>query len=78
MGHAILGNNRALGSGVCIYAYAGGTRSVSVLSLSSDGTGGVLGRGGAHGGGGALVPLPLQRVCGYVAVPFWQEIQQSV
>jgi len=68
--HAILRKNRALLSGVCIYTYAGGTPSVSELSFSSDGAGGVLGRGGACHGGGAPVPLRLQRVCGFFAVPF--------
>jgi len=54
--HAIHGKNRALGSGVCIYIYAGGIPSVSELSSSSDGIGGNSGRGGAGLGGGA--PLP--------------------
>jgi len=74
-------NNRALGSGVCIYTYRGGTSSVSelwVLSLSSAGTGGVLGLDGTGSGGGAHVPLRLQRVCGSFAVPFWQGRQLSV
>jgi hypothetical protein len=59
MAYAILGKNRALGSGVCIYTYAGGTPSVSELSWSSDGTGGSPVQGGAHRGGGAPLPLHL-------------------
>jgi len=39
--HAILGKNRGLGIGGCIYTYAGETPSVSELSSSSDGTGGI-------------------------------------
>ena len=73
--------NRALGSGVCIYSYPGGTPSVSelcVLSLSSGREGGFVGRGGACRGGGAPVPLHLQRVCGFFAVPFWQGRQPSI
>jgi len=33
---------------------------------------------GAGGGGGASVPLRLQRVCGFCAVTFWQGRQPSV
>jgi len=76
--HAILGENRAFGSGVCIYTYAGGIPSVSELSSSSDGTGGDLGRGGAPLGGDAPLPLRLQRVSGFFAVPFWQGRQPSI
>jgi len=76
--HAILGENRSLGSKVCIYTYAGGIPSVSDLSLSSDGTGGDSGRGGAHLGGGAPLPLRLHRVSGFFAVPFGQGRQPSV
>ena len=54
--HAILGKDRALGSGVGIYTYAGGIPSVWNLSLSSDGIGGDLGRGGACLGGSAPFP----------------------
>ena len=71
----------ALWSGVCIYTYLGGTPSVSelwVFSLSSGGAGGVLGLGGASCGGGAPVPLRLQRVCRLGAVPFWQGRLPSV
>jgi len=39
---------------------------------------GILGFGGTGRGGGALVPLCLQPVCGFVAVPFWQGRQQFV
>jgi len=74
--------NRALGSGVCIYTYLGGTPSVlelSVLSLSSGGTGGIPGWGGARGGGGgAPMSLRLQCACGFFAVPFCQGRQPSV
>jgi len=76
--HAILGKDRALGSGVCIYTYAGGTPSASELSSSSDDTGGVPVRGGALRGGGAPVPLRLHRVCGFFAVPLWQGTQPSI
>jgi hypothetical protein len=76
--HAILGNNRALGSGVCIYAYVGATPSISELSSSSDGTAGVLSQGGTYRGGGAPGPVRLQGVCGYFAVPLWQRRQLSV
>ena len=31
-----------------------------------------------HSGGGAPVPLRLQRVCGFFAVPFWQGRQPGV
>jgi hypothetical protein len=76
--HAILGNNRLLESGVWIYTYAGGTPSGLELSLSSDRTGGILGPGGARRGGGAPVPLPVQRVNGFSALPFCQRRQLSV
>ena len=76
--HAILGQNQELGSGVFIYTYAGGTPSVLELSLSSDGAGGVPGPGGACRGGGAPVPLYLQRLCGFFVVPFWKERQPSI
>jgi len=76
--HVILGKNRALGSGVCIYTYAGGIPPVLELSWSSDGTGGDLGRGGAGLGGGAPLPLRLQLVCGFFAVPFGQGRQPSI
>jgi len=73
--------NRALRSGVCIYIYPGGTPSVlelGVFSLSSGGAGGVPGLGGAGRGGGAPVPLRLQRDYGVFAVPFWRGRQPSV
>jgi len=76
--HAILGKNRALGSEVCIYTYAGGIPAVSDLSSSSAGTGGDSRRGSARLGGGAPLPLRLQRVSGFFAVPFWQGRQPSV
>jgi len=72
---------RALGCGVCIFTYPGGTPSVSehwLLSLSSGGPSGVLGHDGAGSGGGAPVPLRLQVVWGLCAVPFWQARQLSV
>ena len=68
------------GSRVCIYTYPGGTPPVaelSVLSLASGGAGGVPGLGGAGHGGGAPMPLGLQRVCGFFAVPFGQGRQPS-
>jgi len=71
----------ALGSGVCIHTYLGGTPSVAerwVLSPSAGGAGGVPGIGGAGRGGGAPVPLCLQPVCGFFAVPIWQGRQPSV
>jgi len=70
--------NRALGSGVCIYTYLGGTPSVSELSLSSDSTSGVPGWGGIRRCGGTPMPLRLQCVCGFFAVPFWQGRQPSI
>ena len=73
--------NRALGCGVCIYTYPGGTPSVSelwVLSQSSGAAGGVPGLGGAGHGRGAPVPLHLKRVCEFFAVTFWQGRQPSV
>ena len=76
--HAILGKNRALGSEVLIYTYAGGIPSVSDLSSSSDGTGGDSGRGGARLGGGAPLPLRLQRVSGFFAVPVGHGREPSV
>jgi len=76
--HAICGKNRALGSGVCIYTYAGGIPSVSDLSLSSDATGGDSGHGGARHGGGAPLTLHLQHVSGFFAALFSQGRQPSV
>jgi hypothetical protein len=76
--NAILGKNRALGSGICLYTYAGGIPSVSEHSSSSDGTGGDAGWGRAHLGGGAPFRLRLRRICECFAVPFWQWRQPSV
>jgi len=76
--HVIVGKNRALGSWVWILIYAGGIPSVSELSSSPDGTCGGSGRGGAGLGGGAPLPLHLQRVCGCFVVPFWQWRQPSI
>ena len=73
--------NRALGSGVRIYTYPGGTPSVlelCILSLSAGVTGVVPGLGGTGRGGGACVPLHLQQDSGFFAVPFCQERQLSV
>jgi len=73
--------NRALGSGVCIYTYLGGTPSVLelwVLLLWSGGAAGIQGLGGAGHGGGAVIPMHFQRVCGFVAVPFRPGRQPSV
>jgi len=72
---------QAVVSGVCIFRYPGGTPSVSelwFLSLSSGGTGGVPGLGGAGRGGDAPVPLRLHRVCGFFAVQCWQGSQPSI
>jgi hypothetical protein len=76
--HAILGKNQALGHEVCIYTYAGGIPAVSDLSSSSAGTGGDSDRSSARFGGGAPLPLRLQHVSGFLAVPFWQERQLSI
>ena len=73
--------NGALGSGVCIYIYPGGTPSVLelwVLSLSSGEAGGVPGLGGPSRGGGAPVSFLWQRVSVLFAVPFWQGRQLYV
>jgi len=73
--------NRVLGNVVYIYTYLGGTPSVSelwILSLSSGGPSSVPSLGIAGGGGGAPVPLRLQRVCGFFVVPFGQGRQPSV
>jgi len=71
-------NDLAQGSQVWVYTYPGGTHSVSELSLSSDGTDGLLGRGGAHCSGGVPVPLCLQSICWFCAVPYWHGRQSSV
>jgi len=76
--HAILGNNRAFGSEVCIYTYAGGIPAVSDLSWSAAVTGSCSGRGGARLGEGAPLPLRMKRVSGFFAVPFGQGRQPSV
>ena len=73
--------NQALGCWACISRYPGGTRSVAelgVLSTSSGGAGDVPCLAGAGRGRGAPMPLRLQRVCGFFAVPFWQGRQLSV
>jgi len=73
--------NRAVGSGVCICTYPGGTPLVSehwVLSLSWGAAGDIPGRCGPCRGGRAPIPLLLQHVCGLFAVPFWQGRQPSV
>ena len=74
-------NNQARGSWVGISTYPGGTPAVlelGDLSQASGGAGGVTGLGGAFHDGGAPVPLRLQRVCGFFAVPFWQGRQPSI
>jgi len=76
--HAVLGKNRALGRGVYIYTYVGGTPSVLGHPSSSDGTGNVPGRGGARHGRGAPVLLVLQCICAFFTVPLGQERQPSV
>jgi len=76
--HAILRKLGAFARGVCIYTYTGGIPSILELSWSSDGTGGDWGRVGTGQGGGALLPLRLQCVCGFFAVPLSQGRQPSV
>jgi len=73
------------GSEECIYTHLDGIPSISSLSfrsVSPGGAGGVLGADGILGGGGVLgggvigsgggapVPLCLQHICGFFAVPF--------
>ena len=73
--------NRTLWREVYIYTYPGGTPSVAqlgVLWLWADGAGGIPGRGGAHHGGGAPVPVVLHHVCGFFAVSFWRGRQPSI
>jgi len=81
--------NWALGRGLCIYTYLGGTPSISdrwATSLSTGGTSGVLGGCGissgigclSRSGGGAPVPLRPQCVGRFCAMPFWQGRQWSV
>jgi len=70
-----------LGRVVCIYTYPGGTWSVSELWLpspSAGGTGWVLGQCGTGRGGGAPIPMRLQGVCAFIAVPLWQGRLPSV
>jgi hypothetical protein len=67
--HVILDKNRALECGVCIYTSPGGIPCVPEHLSSSDGTGGDSGRGGNRLREGAPLPLRLQHVCGYFAVP---------
>jgi len=79
----------ALGRGVWIYTYLGGTPSIVdrwAASLLLGGTSRVSGGCGVGSGVGCLsrsggcapVPLHLQRVCGFCAVPLWQGRQPSV
>jgi len=81
--------NWALGRGECINIYLGGTPSISDMwaaSLLPGGTGGVSGGCGVGSGvsclscsgWGAPVPMRLQRVRGFCAVPIWQGRQPSV
>jgi len=81
--------NWALGGGVCIYTYPGGTPSITdkcAHLLTPGVTGGVVGGCGVGSGvcclscsgGGAPVPLCLQRFWGFCAVPFWPGRQPSV
>jgi hypothetical protein len=68
--------NWSLRRGVFIYIYPGVTPCVSelqLLSLSPDAAGGNLGRRGASRGGGALLPIRPQHVCGFIDVPFGKE-----
>jgi len=75
---AILGKNRVVVRGVRMFTYAGGIHSVSELSSSSDCTGSDSGQGSTWLGGGAPCPVRLQDVCGFFALPFWQERQPPV
>ena len=79
----------ALGRGVCIYTYLGGTPSMSdkcAAWLIPGGTGGVPGGYGVRSGVGYLccsggcapVPLRLQRVWGFCVLPFRHGRQPSV
>jgi len=73
--------NQALGGGVCIYTYPGGTHSGSehwALSLSTGGAGGIPGLGGAGSGRVPPVPLRLQQLCGFFAVALWQWRRPSI
>jgi len=81
--------NWALRGGVWIYTCPGGTPLILdtwVASLLPSGTGGISGGCGigtgvtylSCSGGGAPVPLPLQGVWGFCAVPFWQGRQPSI
>jgi len=79
----------AQGRAVCEYVYAACKLTIpdrwapEVLPV---GAGGMPGGGGVssgvhtlpRAGGGAPVPLCLQHVCGFFAVPFWQERQPDV
>jgi len=70
----------ALGSGVCIYTYPGGTPLFSlrcVLSLSTGGAGGIPGQCGTRRGAGAPVFLHLHCVSGFIALPLGEGRQQS-
>ena len=81
--------NQALGRGVGVYTYPGGTPSIldtCAAWLLLGGTDGVSGGSGigsgvgclSHSGAGAPVPLCLQCVWGFCAVPFWQGREPSV
>jgi len=71
----------ALGRGVCIYTYPGGTPSISVLqapSLPKARTCGVPGAGVTGSGGGTPSPLRIQWVCGFFPQPFRLGRQPSI
>ena len=81
--------NRALGRGVCIYTYPGGTPSILDrwdAWLLLGGNSGVSGGCGicshvgclSRAGGGAPMPLWLQRVWAFHAMLFWQGRHTSV
>jgi len=78
-----------MGRGVCIYTYPGGTPSIPedcAPSVSLEGSGGIPGRCGifsgvgclSPSGGGAPVPLRLQHVSRFYAVPLWQRRLPSI
>jgi len=89
MAYASWLKNWALGKGVCIYTYQGGTPSISeewAPWLSPGGTGGMPSRCGVGSGvcclsgsrGGAPVLLRLQCVWGFRDAPFGQWLQTFV
>jgi len=81
LAYAVRWHNWALGRGVCIYPYPGGTHSILEVwtsSLSPGGTCGIPRGGRAGSGGGAAVPWRLKGVGGCIAAPLWQGRQLSI